>query len=146
MFDKWFPLFKKVTFASELIPLPEDFISFLQEDGVYVSESNWTKRPTEEDRYDAYEEPWPDEDGAIEPKSFPALDTKIRDSIQRLGGTVFPKLNWSAPKDATWMSTTGLLQCHSPSEVILLLKSSELIDYDLSHAYILPCNSDHFKF
>lgn len=37
------------------------------------------------------------EDGAAVP-SFPELQEQIRDAIEELGGTVFPKLNWSSPR------------------------------------------------
>lgn len=37
------------------------------------------------------------EDSEISP-SFPELDLLIFDAINRLGGSVFPKLDWSSPK------------------------------------------------
>ena len=46
-----------------------------------------------------------------------------------------PKLNWSAPKDATWISTTNSMECREPNDVYLLLKSSDFITYDLEHAF-----------
>lgn len=30
--------------------------------------------------------------------SFPEFETLLKNTIKRLGGQVFPKLNWSAPK------------------------------------------------
>ncbi|KAK9100124.1 hypothetical protein Scep_023554 [Stephania cephalantha] len=51
------------------------------------------------------------------------------------GGVVFPKLNWSAPKDSAWIGTTGTLQCTSFSEISLLLRSSESLVHDLCHAF-----------
>ena len=35
------------------------------------------------------------------------------------------------------MSTTSNLRCQTPHDIFLLLKSSDLITYDLSHAYVL---------
>ena len=62
---------------------------------------------------------------------FGSLLEKIQKTIQQFDGSVFPKLNWSAPKDAAWMSPTGTLRCENASDVILLLKSSSLIVHDL---------------
>lgn len=66
--------------------------------------------------------------------SFPDLESGIEQSITALGGAVFPKLNWSAPKDATWISCDGTLRCSSFSDIALLLKSSDSIAHDLSHS------------
>lgn len=46
-----------------------------------------------------------------------------------------PKLNWSAPKDATWISATNSLECKTANDVYLLLKSSDFVTHDLQHAY-----------
>ena len=46
-----------------------------------------------------------------------------------------PKLNWSAPKDATWISPTNDMECRTANEVYLLLKSSNFITHDLEQAF-----------
>ncbi|KAK6917103.1 Cell division cycle protein 123 [Dillenia turbinata] len=69
------------------------------------------------------------------PPSFPDLELKIKKSIETLGGAIFPKLNWSAPKDSTWISPTGNLRCSSLSEIALLLRASDSLVHDLCHAY-----------
>src|SRR6185312_4698743 len=38
-------------------------------------------------------------------------------------------------QDATWISTTNTLKCNSPSDIFLLLKSSDFIAHDLDHAF-----------
>jgi hypothetical protein len=49
---------------------------------------------------------------------------------------VAPKLNWTAPKDAIWISPhQNTIKCTSPDDVYLLLKSSNFITYDLEHAF-----------
>lgn len=48
---------------------------------------------------------------------------------------MFPKLNWTSPRDAAWISATQSLKCTSPFDVFLLLKSSDFINHDLNHAY-----------
>ncbi|XP_042473069.1 cell division cycle protein 123 homolog [Zingiber officinale] len=64
--------------------------------------------------------------------SFPDLEEAVERSIASLGGAAFPKLNWSAPKDATWISADGTLRCSSFTDVALLLHSSDSIAHDLS--------------
>jgi len=46
-----------------------------------------------------------------------------------------PKLNWSAPKDATWISATNSMECRSPNDVYLLLKSSDFVTHDLEQVF-----------
>ena len=58
----------------------------------------------------------------------------IQNTIAELGGKVAPKLNWSAPKDATWMNANTMI-CRNANEVYLLLKSSDFITHDLEHAF-----------
>lgn len=50
-------------------------------------------------------------------------------------GSVHPKLNWSAPKDATWISATNSMECTEANDVYLLLKSSDFVTHDLEHAF-----------
>lgn len=63
------------------------------------------------------------------------LHTRICSTIAELGGKVLPKLNWSAPKDATWISPTNDMECRTANEVYLLLKSSDFITHDLEQAF-----------
>lgn len=45
-----------------------------------------------------------------------------------------PKLNWSSPKDATWMNANSM-DCRTPNDIYLLLKSSDFVTHDLEHAF-----------
>lgn len=45
-----------------------------------------------------------------------------------------PKLNWSAPKDATWINANSM-DCRTANDVYLLLKSSDFVTHDLEHAF-----------
>ncbi|ONK81400.1 uncharacterized protein A4U43_C01F28690 [Asparagus officinalis] len=74
-----------------------------------------------------------EDDNNDDQPSFPDLESDIVHSITTLGGSVFPKLNWSAPKDAAWISADGTLRCTSFADIVLLLKSSDSIAHDLSH-------------
>ncbi|POS86047.1 hypothetical protein EPUL_002174 [Erysiphe pulchra] len=68
--------------------------------------------------------------------AFPELHEKIKESISELGGLVAPKLNWSAPKDATWISMKkNSMECATPDDIYLLLKSSDFIAFDLEHVF-----------
>ncbi|KAJ0975166.1 hypothetical protein J5N97_017131 [Dioscorea zingiberensis] len=69
--------------------------------------------------------------------SFPDLEDAVNRSITALGGAVLPKLNWSSPKDAAWISSDGSLRCTSFSDIALLLRSSDSISHDLSQALTL---------
>jgi hypothetical protein len=70
--------------------------------------------------------------------SFPSLTEEIQLAINTLGGEgkkgCMPKLNWSAPKDATWINC-GSLKCTKAGDVYLLLKSSEFVVFDLERAW-----------
>lgn len=48
---------------------------------------------------------------------------------------MFPKLNWTAPRDASWVALNNSLKCTSPADVFLLLKSSDFIAHDLGNPY-----------
>ncbi|KAL3768562.1 hypothetical protein ACHAW5_004973 [Stephanodiscus triporus] len=50
------------------------------------------------------------------------------------GGGCFPKLNWSAPRDASWINC-GTLRCRKAGDVYLLLKSSDFVAFDLEKAW-----------
>jgi hypothetical protein len=63
------------------------------------------------------------------------IHESIKQTIQELGGKVVPKLNWSAPKDATWISATNSMECTTPNDIYLLLKSSDFVTHDLEHAF-----------
>ena len=66
--------------------------------------------------------------------SFPDLNQQILRAINDLGGSVMPKLNWSSPRDATWVHG-GSLKCQTPGDVYLLLKSSDFCLHDILHAF-----------
>ena len=51
-----------------------------------------------------------------------------------MGGAVLPKLTWSAPKDAVWMTSGNTMRCSTSDEVVLLLKSSDRVAHDISEA------------
>lgn len=66
---------------------------------------------------------------------WPEVHRAIQDTITELDGAVAPKLNWSAPKDATWIAATNSMECRTPNDVYLLLKSSDFITHDLERPF-----------
>ena len=75
----------------------------------------------------------PDADHPLRPE-FPELEAAVDAAIAELGGAALPKLNWSAPKDATFMSADGTTRCSCFAEVAMLLRSSDCVAHDLSSA------------
>ncbi|KAJ1282963.1 hypothetical protein BS78_03G091300 [Paspalum vaginatum] len=75
----------------------------------------------------------PDAEHPLRP-AFPELEAAIDAAIAELGGAALPKLNWSAPKDATFMSADGTTRCTCFAEVAMLLRSSDCVAHDLASA------------
>jgi hypothetical protein len=124
-FPSWYPRFRSFTPKSRIIPLTEPFLTYLRADGI-VLPSNATA--DDDSGYSDDEDPDPAE-------NWRDLHDQIQSTITELGGKVLPKLNWSAPKDATWMSPTNDMECRTANDVYLLLKSSDFITHDLEHPF-----------
>ena len=72
---------------------------------------------------------------------FPGLTQRIQETIQDRfpsAGGILPKLNWSAPRDATWMNE-GTMKCKTPGDVYLLLKSSDFCTHDVLYESLKDC-------
>ena len=133
-FSAWYPKYKNVTIRSHIIPLSKEFVDYLKADSVVLpgqpaSQAHNSDDESESEEWQALDED-PEQETATAPE-FNEIDTKMRDCISDLGGSVFPKLNWSAPKDSKWISHDGTLKCSCPNDVFLLLKSSDLISNEL---------------
>ncbi|CAE6518488.1 unnamed protein product [Rhizoctonia solani] len=136
--SEWYPTFQRKTIKSTIITgLGGDFRAYLGSDGLIIPEGAEDRQPASELSGD--EEMESDEDdndsasGTMARFSFPELDRQIRQVISNYDA-VFPKLNWTAPKDASWMLTSsGPLRCTSPADVYLLLKSSDFAMHDLDN-------------
>ncbi|KAK7966999.1 uncharacterized protein PG986_001276 [Apiospora aurea] len=159
-YDYWFPKYRTSCIKSRIIPLTPDFIEYITEDGIVLGDEDdegqdeddddveWESGPTNlstaqtRSRYEQAPDESDSESDDDEPerlppnKRFPALHQTIKDTIAELDGAVAPKLNWTAPKDAAWISThQNTIKCTTPNDVYLLLKSSNFITYDLEHAF-----------
>eukprot|EP00752_Nemacystus_decipiens_P007422 g6635.t1 len=135
-FSQWQPLFKHCTPRSVVLDLPEDVVRYLQEDGVVLPKGFEMScgQGVQDDSDDEVD--WGNDDNDDDDcrPDFPGLHTLLTDAIASLGGAVFPKLNWSCPKDAAWVNG-GSLKCSLPGDVLCLLKSSTFISHDLHHAF-----------
>lgn len=143
--QEWYPRFNSSSIKTLIHELPESFVQYLLDDsGPFLlplsitnddALPNRVHKPEEEEDFVATEGSEDEAEEPVPPPSFPELEIEIKTSIESLGGAVFPKLNWSAPKDSAWISSTGNLRCKSFSEISLLLRSSDSIIHDLCHAY-----------
>ncbi|KAI8904165.1 D123-domain-containing protein [Powellomyces hirtus] len=178
-FPAWHATFQHCTLKSRCIPLSEEFIDYLNADGIFLPLDGDGQHPAgyesddgDEKENGSYVVELPDtedaevmmarmglgddmerdgvavvvgeetghadadEDGEEGPHpAFPDLQRQIEEIIDEMGGAVFPKLNWSSPKDACWVATGSTLKCVSAADVFLLLKSSDFIAHDLGHAF-----------
>lgn len=160
-YDAWFPLYRNSCLKSRIIRLPEEFVAYLHEDGIMLADDEGG--PGEEEEGDDSDEEWhtesalhvrapeanenssdeEDEESEEDAESkrppnlrFPETHLLIKKTIADLGGAVVPKLNWSSPKDAKWISPhQNTLKCTSPNDIYLLLKSSSFVSHDLAHAF-----------
>lgn len=143
--QEWYPKFKSVSIKTLIHELPESFVQYLLDDSgpfllpLSISNEdalpNRVHKPEEEEDYEVSEGSGDESEQTSPPPSFPELELQIKESIETLGGAVFPKLNWSSPKDSAWISSTGTLKCTSFSEIALLLRASDSLIHDLCRAY-----------
>ncbi|KAL7512954.1 hypothetical protein ACHAXN_010094 [Cyclotella atomus] len=134
---------KNVTIESTIIsPLPPEFIRYLLSDGVRLPDCakkvSSCMNDADENADDEWDSPGEDDDEEEEKFSFPSLTEEIQATINALGGDAnkgcMPKLNWSSPKDASWINQSTL-KCTKAGDVYLLLKSSEFVAFDLERAW-----------
>jgi hypothetical protein len=128
-----------LTPKQRLIPLSKAFISYLRADGIILPpESSVSTNTPTEDQDDGYSS----EDSEPDPSTaWSETHTAIQNTIHELGGHVYPKLNWSAPKDATWIAANNSMECTSANDIYLLLKSSDFVTHDLEQAFA-DCTDD----
>ncbi len=127
---------------SIIIDLSSDFIDYIGEDNLIL--------PRTTDKYFLQDQLSDDEDDKLTvisddviqqpPHHFPKFEDDVTAGIRSLKGEVFVKLNWSAPSDAIWMNG-GTLKCKNIAEILLLLKSSDRVTFDLEKMFTL-CNTE----
>ncbi|WVQ65438.1 uncharacterized protein L199_003614 [Kwoniella botswanensis] len=154
--SSWYDTFEDITFDSTVIDLSdlgeeEEFLHWLEADSIFLPEGSEGRYPPESctsptRRRSSSNASLSSESSDAPVYHLPKLNAAIRQVIEKYDGSVFPKLNWTAPKDAAFIlpqTSSGPLHCTSPSDVYLLLKSSDFISHDLdpTRAY-LDCSSD----
>jgi hypothetical protein len=142
-YHEWHPKYRSITPKARLIPLTTPFLDYLRADGIILPDDEHDHTGWSDNDSGIFSSETDDTDGANdddEEDRDPAaqwreIHENIKATINELGGNVVPKLNWSAPKDATWMNATNSIECRSPGDVYLLLKSSDFVTHDLEHAF-----------
>ena len=132
--------YRTITPKARLIPLTKPFLDYLRADGIILpdddepsAEPEWSEDSGVFSASDENGEGSDDEQEDVA-AGWRNIHTAIQDTIETLGGRVMPKLNWSSPKDATWMNANSM-DCRTPNDIYLLLKSSDFITHDLEHAF-----------
>uniref|UniRef100_A0A1I8G5R4 Cell division cycle protein 123 homolog n=1 Tax=Macrostomum lignano TaxID=282301 RepID=A0A1I8G5R4_9PLAT len=149
----WHERLRAVAPETRAVPLSESFISYLLADGMQLPPHhqagvNGVANGNDSDDSNSQSSfALSDDDADLrqvgnDPDSlFPELKAEVESAIATLGGSAFPKLTWTAPKDARWVSFDNSLRCGSFLDVCMLLKSSDDCAHDLLRA--LPaCRCD----
>ncbi|RXK36262.1 hypothetical protein M231_06465 [Tremella mesenterica] len=134
--SSWYSTFRALTVPSVIVDLAslgekDSFLHWLASDSIFLPENSEPSRrmtPASTSSSDDGD----DEEAPV--YRLPLLTKAIWDVLRKYGGDVFPKLNWTAPRDAAFIlpqTSSGPLCCTSPADVYLLLKSSDLISHDL---------------
>jgi hypothetical protein len=144
-FDQWHPHFAAHAFASSVsLVAPSEFVAWLRaDDGVHLADDNdVVRRATHIDEAIEYDDDgWQTELAApLEHDALPAcaeFRAQLQSALARLGGVCFVKLNWSAPRDASWLlgAHGADLKFTCVDEILLALKGSDFIAHDLEHRY-----------
>lgn len=145
-YSNWYHLFPGYVPQSRIIkPLPREFVRYLEQDGIKLPASEKVKSvytekiaKDEENGYSDWSESECEEvvdEDTVEPlRDFPELHERINSIIKELGA-VAPKLNWSAPRDATWILPNNTMKCSEINEIYLLLSASNYISFDLQQGF-----------
>jgi len=131
--------YRTITPKARLIPLTKPFLDYLRADGIVLPDDDDSSEPEWSDDSGIFSASDAQDDGSDTEQedvaaAWRGVHNTIADTIAILGGKVMPKLNWSAPKDATWMNANSM-ECRTPNDIYLLLKSSDFITHDLEHAF-----------
>lgn len=124
--------YRSFTPKSRVIPVNKSFVDYLRADGIVLPPEDHVAGSDDDDDWNNFSD---DDDEGPDPSiEWADIHTQVKNTVAEFGKAT-PKLNWSAPKDATFMSATNDLQCSTASDIYLLLKSSDFITHDLEHAF-----------
>lgn len=154
-YPSWYSRCSRLAGRCSIIPLTAPFLDYLRSDGILLPPSDPPSpilppsdappSPSADSAFFSHttsrasspaSSSWSDQtEGENPARLFPELHLAIYEALKVQGGRVFPKLNWSAPKDSTWILPSNSMECRSVNDVYLLLKSSDFITHDLEHAF-----------
>ncbi|RCK62695.1 hypothetical protein Cantr_09367 [Candida viswanathii] len=143
-YSNWSRIFPNNHFPSKVIkPLPQEFLDYLSSESIKLPNDERNKVSILEENSDNEYSDWEDqeEEHNVTVESFQELHDEIVRDIQELGGQVFPKLNWSSPKDAKWIMPGNTIRCDHVNDVYLLLNSSDHVVDDLDHPFLEITNT-----
>lgn len=132
--------------AIATVEVPDDVAANLLGGRFAVPETAWPSAfaPSQQDRSDFDAAAAAAESGdessdeeVADYETFPEFEAAVDAAIAAVGGAALPKLSWSAPKDAAWMSCDGTLRCTRATEVLLLLRASDYAAADIDQARAL---------
>ncbi|KAJ1981941.1 hypothetical protein H4R34_001880 [Dimargaris verticillata] len=136
-FSHWYPNFRTSTIKSLVIkPLPPALLQYLKQDNVVLpahsdADSDDVGSTTASAEHYDDEADNDDSDAVDAVPDLSEATALIQEAIDALGGDVFPRLAWSSPRDAVWITATQSLRCTSPDDVYLVLKSSDRVTDEL---------------
>jgi len=109
-FSSWYPDYSSLSIKSTVVPLDDDFRSYLEADGIFVPIGS-EDVPPKSTLADHDVDQDSDDEAASPSKqyAFPELDAQIRAVIKEYGA-VFPKLNFSSPKARPGQATIPLFR------------------------------------
>ncbi|KAK9475013.1 D123-domain-containing protein, partial [Dipodascopsis tothii] len=131
-FPSWYPRYKSITPKARILqPVPVEFVQYLLADGIFLPADGPSASWSSDDEDDGASVSAAENDPTV---AFPELHQAVQDTIVEYGA-VAPKLNWSSPKDAMWITASNTMRCATAADVYLMLKSSSFITHDLLYAY-----------
>ncbi|XP_055958440.1 cell division cycle protein 123 homolog isoform X2 [Patella vulgata] len=104
-FSSWYPAFHDISIPSLVIPLPSEFIEYLNSEGVALPDS------------------------AVHDSGGAGYDSDDTNQVN------WKTQDAARAEDATWISFDKTLKCTCPCDVYLLLKSSDFITHDLTEPF-----------
>lgn len=131
-FSNWYDKFKDHTFKAEIIkPLPSQFLDYLASESIKLPNENKVELEINSDN--EYSD-WELEEEEEITTNFLEVHETIKQTIAKYKA-VAPKMNWSAPKDSTWMMVGNTMKCDNASDVYLLLNALDHITHDLDFPF-----------
>jgi len=133
LFQNWYPKFAEDSIKARIVNLPLNFLEYLLEDGIFLQNNNKAFLKFKNVESVSSDEDWPspEENHQSQTNLFGELYDTINQIIDtNLDGKCFPKLNSLSPSDASWMNWSNTMECSNADQIVLLLKTSDIIsDY-----------------